>query len=158
MKEKTALYTGTFDPFTIGHQNIVERVLPLFDRLVIGVAESRLKHTRQTVDERVAAIRELYNKNAHVRVVGYSDLTIDLARREHVTAIVRGVRSVQDYEYERGQATFNRQWGGIETLLLFADPSLEAVSSTLVRELEHFGKDTSRLRPFPFKEDDPCKP
>lgn len=144
---RTALYTGTFDPFTIGHQNIVERALPLFDGLIIGVADSRLKHTRQSLDERVETIRHLYNNNARVRVVPYSDLTIDLARRESATAIVRGVRSVADYEYERTQADFNRQHGGIETLLLFAEPQLAAVSSSMVRELEYFGKDASWLLP-----------
>ena len=90
---KTGLFTGTFDPFTIGHRSIVDRALPLFDRLVIGVAVSKLKHTESDVDQRVRAIANLYAGDGRVKVVAYSDLTIDLVRREEATFIVRGVRS-----------------------------------------------------------------
>ena len=78
---KTGLFTGTFDPFTIGHQNIVDRALPLFDRLIIAVAESELKHTSRTIDERVTAIRQLYAGEKRVDVMAYSDLTIELTKR-----------------------------------------------------------------------------
>lgn len=144
---KTGLFTGTFDPFTIGHRSIVDRALPLFDRLVIGVAVSRLKHTQSDVAQRVRAIANLYAGDGRVRVVAYSDLTIDLARREEATFIVRGVRSAKDFEYERDQADINRRLGGVETLLLFSEPHLACVSSSLVRELEFFGHDVSEFLP-----------
>ena len=144
----TALFTGTFDPFTIGHQSIVKRALMLFDRVVIGVAVSKLKHTESDVARRTDYIRKVFAEMTdRVDVVAYSDLTVDLAKRTGATCIVRGVRSVKDFEYEREQAEVNRQIGGIETLLLFAEPHLASISSTLVRELQFFGRDVSGFLP-----------
>ena len=140
-EKRIALFTGTFDPFTIGHQNIVDRALPLFDHLVISVALSKLKHTSEEIEARVAAIKAVYADEERVTVKSYDDLTVDMARREGAHFIVRGVRSVKDYEYEREQADVNRQLSGVETILLFADPLLSSISSSLVRELRFFGKD-----------------
>ncbi|MCI1848786.1 MAG: adenylyltransferase/cytidyltransferase family protein, partial [Prevotella sp.] len=97
---KTGLYTGTFDPFTTGHQNIVMRALPLFDRLVIAVAVSELKHTQEEIGQRVRDIQVLYAEEPKIKVVSYQDLTIDLAQREQAQYIVRGVRNLRDFEYE----------------------------------------------------------
>lgn len=144
---KTGLYTGTFDPFTTGHQNIVMRALPLFDRLVIAVAVSELKHTQEEIGQRVRNIQALYAEEPKIKVVSYQDLTIDLAQREQAQYIVRGVRNLRDFEYEREQADINKQLGGVETLLFFSDPKLESVSSTLVRELRHFGHDAHEFLP-----------
>ncbi len=144
---KTALFTGTFDPFTIGHADIVRRALALFDHIIIGVAVSELKHTKQEADQRLRTIKRLYDDNPAVEVVSYSDLTVDLAKRTNASCIIRGVRSVKDFEYERDQAEVNRQLGGIETLLLFADPQTAHISSTLVRELQFFGQDVSKYLP-----------
>lgn len=145
--ERIALFTGTFDPFTIGHDSIVRRALPIFDRLVIAVAVSKLKNTEEEAANRVAEIRKIYAADNRVDVIAYSDLTIDMARRVGAKYIVRGVRSVKDYEYEREQAEFNRKFGGLETVLLFAEPGLESVSSSLVRELKFFGRDVSEFLP-----------
>lgn len=144
---KTGLYTGTFDPFTTGHQNIVMRALPLFDRLVIAVAVSELKHTQEEIGQRVRNIQALYAEEPKIKVVSYQDLTIDLAQREQAQYIVRGVRNLRDFEYEREQADINKQLGGVETILFFSDPKLESVSSTLVRELRHFGHDAHEFLP-----------
>ena len=95
---KTAIFPGSFDPFTIGHAAIVERGLSLFDRIVIGVGKNESKRSLYTAEERVKAISELYAENPHVEVVGYDDLTIDLARREGAQFILRGIRSVKDFE------------------------------------------------------------
>ena len=140
-EKRIALFTGTFDPFTIGHQNIVDRALLLFDHLVIAVAVSKLKHTSEEIEARVAAIKAVYADEERITVKSYDDLTVDMARREGAHFIVRGVRSVKDYEYEREQADVNRQLSGVETILLFADPSLSSISSSLVRELRFFGKE-----------------
>ena len=142
---RIGVFTGTFDPFTIGHQNIVERALPLFDKLVIAVAVSKLKHTQKEISERLNNIQALYADNGNIKVVAYSDLTVDMAKREGANFIVRGVRSVKDFEYEREQAEINRRLSGIETVLLFSNPSLSSISSTLVRELQFFGKDASEF-------------
>ena len=140
-EKRIALFTGTFDPFTIGHQNIGDRALALFDNLVIAVAVSKLKHTSEEIEARMAAIKAVYADEERVTVKSYDDLTVDMARREGAHFIVRGVRSVKDYEYEREQADVNRQLSGVETILLFADPSLSSISSSLVRELRFFSKD-----------------
>jgi pantetheine-phosphate adenylyltransferase len=142
---RIGVFTGTFDPFTIGHQNIVERALPLFDKLVIAVAVSKLKHTQDEISERLNNIQTLYADNKNIKVVAYSDLTVDMAKREGANFIVRGVRSVKDFEYEREQAEINRRLSGIETILLFSEPALSSISSTLVRELQFFGKDASEF-------------
>lgn len=144
---RTALFTGTFDPFTIGHADIVKRAKPLFDRLVIAVAVSKLKHTEEEISQRVAEIRAIYADDPQIEVKAYSDLTVDMARREGARFIVRGIRSVKDFEYEREQADINRRLSGVETILFFTDPQLQSVSSTLVRELRFFGKDVSEFLP-----------
>ena len=143
-EKRIALFTGTFDPFTIGHQNIVDRALPLFDHLVIAVAVSKLKHTSEEIEARMAAIKAVYADEKRITVKSYNDLTVDMARREGAHFIVRGVRSVKDYEYEREQADVNGQLSGVETILLFADPSLSSISSSLVRELRFFGKEADK--------------
>ncbi len=136
---KTALFTGTFDPFTIGHHSVVKRALPLFDRVVIGVGVNERKHTVLSAEERCKAIELLYADEPRVEVVAYADLTVDLAHRVGATCILRGVRSVADFEYERTQADLNRRIGNIDTLLLYAEPDMESISSSAVRELERFG-------------------
>ena len=151
MKEEnntqTALFVGSFDPFTIGHADIVDRTLKLFGRVVIGVGINPEKHYMQTAEERINAIKSLYEGDTRVRVISFNDLAVDLAQREKANFIVKGVRSVKDFEYEREQAELNRRMTGIETILLYADPSLAAISSSAVRQLAYFNKDTSWMLP-----------
>ena len=143
----TAIFTGSFDPFTIGHADIVGRALPLFDRIVIGIGVNERKKCMFTAEQRMAQISRFYAAEPKIEVKTYNDLTIDFARRENARFIIKGVRSVKDFEYEREQADINRQLGGVETLLLCSDPRCSAVSSSLVRELMHFGRDVSGFLP-----------
>jgi pantetheine-phosphate adenylyltransferase len=143
----TGIFVGSFDPFTIGHDSIVRRALPLFDQLVIGVGYNEHKQSMGSVEERVDAIKALYAHEPKISVEAYRDLTVDFAARVQAQYIIKGVRSVKDFEYEREQADVNRQLTGIETLLLFAEPQLASISSSVVRELKHFGKDVSSLLP-----------
>lgn len=138
---------GSFDPFTIGHDSIVRRALPLFDRIVIGVGFNERKKYRHTTEVRVAAIRRIYEGEEKISVKQYNDLTVDFARREQAQFIIKGVRSVKDFEYEREQADINRQLTGIETVLFFAEAGMESISSSVVRELAHFGKDVRKFLP-----------
>lgn len=144
---KTAIFPGSFDPFTIGHASIVERGLPLFDRIVIGVGINESKRSLYSIEERVRAIRELYADEPRIHVVSYDDLTIDLARREGASFILRGLRSVKDFEYERDIANMNERLAGIETVLLFTEPHYASISSSVVRELIAFGKDVADFLP-----------
>ena len=158
---KIGIFTGTFDPFTIGHQNIAERALPMFDKLVIAVAVSKLKHASEEISKRVEVIKAVFpkecselvdaedaSKGYRLEVVSYDDLAIDLAHRmEAQLVLVRGVRSAKDFEYEREQADINKQLGGVETILLLSDPRYSSISSTLVRELRFFGREVDEFLP-----------
>lgn len=141
------IFTGSFDPFTIGHDDIVRRSLPLFDRIVIGIGINERKQYMLTANERIKAISLLYANNPKIEVKAYSDLTVDFAKREGAAYIIKGVRSMKDFEYEREQAEINKMIGGIETMLLFANPQLASISSSMVRELMHFGRDVSQFLP-----------
>ena len=150
---RTGLFVGTFDPFTVGHDNIVRRALPLFDRLVIGVVGDNVhKPQMSPAADRMAAISSLYADEPAIEVVPYYGLAVDLARSIGAKFIVKGVRSVKDFEYERDMADVNRRIAGIETILIYADPQLAAISSTTVRELQHFGADVSEFLPEKLEE------
>ena len=141
------LFPGSFDPFTLGHADIVRRALGLFDEVVIAVGYNEQKEGWMPVDERVAAIRKLYKDEPRVTVESYTGLTAIFAKECGVTAILRGVRTTADFEYEMQMADVNRQLTGIETILLPASPQLASLSSSLVRELAHFGHDVSAFLP-----------
>ena len=144
---KTGIFVGSFDPFTIGHLSIVRRALPLFDKLVIGVGVNERKTDLHTTEERIATISRLFADEPAVEVRSYSGLTVDFAHSVEAGFIVKGVRSMKDFEYEREQADINREIGGVETVLLFAEPQLAHISSSMVRELTHFGKDPAPYLP-----------
>lgn len=144
---KTGIFVGSFDPFTVGHDSILRRALPLFDKVVIGVGVNERKKCMLCAEERTERIARLYASEPKIEVKAYSDLTIDFARREGAKYIIKGVRSVKDFEYEREQAAINRRLSSIETLLLFAEPELESISSSVVRELHNFGRDITEFLP-----------
>ena len=146
-KMKTGIFVGSFDPFTTGHDAIVRRALPLFDRIVIGVGVNERKRYMFSAEVRTGRIAALYVSEPRVAVKAYNDLTVDFARREGAQFIIKGVRSIKDFEYEREQADINRKIGGLDTVLFYAEPQFESVSSSMVRELMHFGKDASEFLP-----------
>ena len=146
---KIAVFPGSFDPFTIGHASIVRRGLEMFDRIVIGVGYNINKRSYYPPEERVQAIAHLYRDNPRISVVAYDDLTADLAQREGARFVLRGIRSVKDFEYERDIASINGRLSGVETVLLFTEPQYADISSTVVRELLSFGKDVSAVLPQP---------
>lgn len=144
---KIAIFPGSFDPFTVGHASIVNRGLPMFDRIVIGVGVNDKKRSFYTPEQRVEAIQKVYANEPRIKVVSYSDLTIDLARREGATFILRGLRSVKDFEYERDIAAMNKRLAGVETVMLFTEAQYSDISSSVVRELIAYGKDVSAFLP-----------
>lgn len=145
--QRTAIFVGSFDPFTIGHDSIVRRSLPLFDRLIIGVGVNIGKRYMLSAEERVDAIRRLYSDEPRISVEQYSGLTVDFANSVGAQFIVKGVRTVKDFEAEREQADINRRLTGIETIVLFALPGMDSVSSSVVRELKNFGRDVDSFLP-----------
>ncbi len=145
---RVALFPGSFNPFTLGHKSVVDRVLPLFDRVVIAVGYNEAKGGDGVgAGDRAEAIRRVYRDNPSVEVITYSGLTVDACRRCGARFMVRGVRSVADFEYERALADINRDIAGIETLLLYTLPCYASVSSSAVRELSRYGCDVSRYLP-----------
>jgi len=145
---RTAIFVGSFDPFTIGHDNIVRRALSLFDRLVIGVVGDNVnKPYMQPTEQRIQAIKVLYDDVPAIEVKAYYGLAVDLAKAENAHFIVKGVRTVKDFEHEEEQADVNLRIAGIETVLLFAEPQLASISSSMVKELKHFGADVSIFLP-----------
>ena len=146
--KRIALFPGSFDPFTKGHKNIVERTLQsVADTVIIAIGNNCEKKCMQTVDERVESIQRVFKGNDKVRVVAYEGLTIDFAKSVNADFIVRGVRSIKDFEYEREIAEVNRKLSGIETILLYTEPEYASISSSIVRELKSYGKDVSKFLP-----------
>ncbi|MCM1522131.1 MAG: pantetheine-phosphate adenylyltransferase [Muribaculaceae bacterium] len=147
MSDRTILFPGSFDPFTLGHKSLVDRALPLCDRLVIAIGRNAAKPGSVPVEERMERIKALYADEPRVEVMAYDGLTVDACGACGARWMLRGVRTVADYEYERTLATINHELSGIDTLILFTLPGLEAVSSSVVRELASYGKDVSRFLP-----------
>lgn len=144
-KSDTAIFPGSFNPFTIGHASIVERGLGIFSRIIIAIGENISKDSSER-ETRLEAIRELYSDEPRVEVISYHGLTAELAR-ERNAVILRGVRSMNDFESERTLADINRRIAGIETVLLYSLPEMESISSSMVRELHHFGADITPYIP-----------
>jgi len=145
--ERIAFFAGSFDPFTVGHQSVVERGLQLFDRIVIGVGINAEKTAAEDIDARVADILEVFGDDPRIEVEPYGELTWEAARRMGCTHLLRGVRSVADFEYERNMADANRNLSGLETVILFTLPEHSFISSSLVRDLQRHGADTTEFLP-----------
>lgn len=145
--KRVAFFAGSFNPFTIGHKSIVDRALSIFDEVVIGIGINPDKPQSVSADQRVESIRQVYGQNEKVSVVSYSGLTVEKAQECGARFLLRGVRTAADFEYEQKLAQANRELAGVETVLLFTLPELAHVSSTLVRNLQEQGGDTSAYLP-----------
>ncbi|MBR5844261.1 MAG: pantetheine-phosphate adenylyltransferase [Bacteroidaceae bacterium] len=145
--KRVAIFPGTFDPFTRGHYSVVRRALSMFDEVVIAIGVNALKHPMFTAEERVAMLEGLFANEPRVKVLSYSGLTVDVARECGAQFMLRGVRSVMDFEYERSIADVNREISGLETVMLFTEPMYAHISSSVVRELIGYGRDVSAFLP-----------
>ena len=144
---RRAIFPGTFDPFTIGHYSIVTRALTFMDEVTIGIGINENKNTYFPIEKRVEMIQKLYKNEPRIKVMSYDCLTIDFAQQVDAQFIVRGIRTVKDFEYEETIADINRKLAGIETILLFTEPELTCISSTIVRELLSYNNDISMFIP-----------
>lgn len=144
---KIALFPGTFDPFTLGHLSLVERGLNFVDEIIIAMGVNQEKKTFFTFEQRQQMISRLFKPNPRVKVKCYKGLTVDLAKETGAKFILRGVRSVADFEYERTIAEVNRKITGIETFFLFTEPEYAHISSSVVRELLSWGKPVDKFVP-----------
>lgn len=152
VSKRIAIFPGTFDPFTIGHESLVRRGLLLMDEIVIAIGVNESKRSHFTLEKRLEMIRGLYKDELRIRVESYNKLTIEFAEEMGAAYILRGIRSVIDFEYEKTIADMNRIISGIETFVLFTEPALTHISSSHVRELLRYGHDISCFVPEGIRE------
>lgn len=145
--KRVAMFQGSFDPFTLGHESIVRRALPLFDEIVVAVVSNIAKQPFMSLESRMEFIKQIFAGEPRVRVVASDGLTVDVARQEGASCLLRGVRMIQDFENEMHMAEINRQLGGIETVLLYTLPEFSHISSSIVRELHRYQQDVSNMLP-----------
>lgn len=144
---KRAIFPGSFDPFTIGHYSIVQRGLTIFDEIVVGIGNNQSKKTLFSAGKRLEIIQEAFRDEPRVKVQIYNSLTIDFAQAVNAGFILRGLRTVADFEYERTIGDTNRILSGVETVILFTEAAYAHISSTVARELISYGKDISNFLP-----------
>lgn len=147
-RQRVALFPGSFDPFTCGHESIVRRALPLFDRFIIAIGVNADKRSFMTMEQRKAFIESVFKDDPRVQVITYSNMTVEIAQEVGAQFIVRGVRLIQDFENEKHLAEVNRDLTGIETILLYTLPEYSHISSSIVRELVRYGQDIKAYLPM----------
>jgi pantetheine-phosphate adenylyltransferase len=146
MSDGVAIYPGTFDPLTLGHEDLVRRASRLFDEVLVAVADSRTKRPFFTLDERVAMARQVLAPYPNVRVEGFDGLLMDFLRRHEARIILRGLRAVSDFEYEFQMAGMNRSLNpDVETVFLTPAEKYQFISATMVREIASLGGDVSKF-------------
>ena len=143
-----AVYPGSFDPFTLGHQAVVNKALPLFDKIIIAIGHNENKKYLFPEEKRIAWIKSIFSENKKVEVVIYNGLTIDFCKKENANFIIRGVRNGSDFAFENTIAQVNRKLNPeIETILLLSNAEHAAISSSIVREVFSYGGDISEFVP-----------
>ncbi|CAB4872200.1 MAG: pantetheine-phosphate adenylyltransferase [Actinobacteria bacterium] len=144
---KRAVCPGSFDPITFGHLDIIKRASAHFDHVVIAVLENRTKSSLFSVPERIEMIRECVKDLPNVSVDSWSGLLVDYCKSNDITTIVKGLRAVTDFDYELQMAQLNLQASGVETMLMATAPTYSFLSSSIVKELAHYGGDVSSMIP-----------
>lgn len=144
---KRAVCPGSFDPITYGHLDIIKRASAHFDQVVVAVLENRTKSSLFTVPERIAMIRDTVVDLPNVIVDSWSGLLVDYCKSNSITTIVKGLRAVTDFDYELQMAQLNLQASGVETMLMATAPAYSFLSSSIVKELAHYGGDVSMMIP-----------
>lgn len=153
MKDSIAVYPGTFDPFTRGHEDLVRRGSRLFDKIIVGVAQSRGKTPLFTLEERVEIAREVLAPYPNVEVVGFDCLLMDFIRQQNARLIFRGLRAASDFEYEFQMAGMNRKiYPDVETVFMTPSDEYMFLSATMVREIARLGGDVGKfVQPLVFE-------
>jgi len=149
---RRAVCPGSFDPITFGHLDIIERASRHFDEVIVAVLENRTKSSLFTVAERISMITEVTKKFTNVRIDSWSGLLVDYCKSNDVQSIVKGLRAVSDFDYELQMAQVNLQGSGVETMFMATSPTHSFLSSSLVKELAHYGGDVSSMVPSSINE------
>ena len=145
---KIALFPGSFDPITVGHESIVYRTLNLFDKIIIAVGHNENKKAFFPLEKRLAMINDVFDSNPKIEVIHYKDLTVDVCKRVGAKYIIRGLRTSADFEYERAIAQVNKaMYPDIESVFILTMPEHTSINSTIVREILRYGGDASKFLP-----------
>ncbi|GAA4834166.1 pantetheine-phosphate adenylyltransferase [Algivirga pacifica] len=149
--KKIALFPGTFDPFTKGHEDIVLRGAELFDELIIGLGHNSKKNRYFPAEKMLEQINQHFEDKPNIRAIMYSDLTAKVAKELGAQFLLRGLRNTTDFEYENSIAQANRHLvPSLDTIFIYTSPQFSHISSTIIRELYHYGQDVSEFVPFPL--------
>ena len=146
-KSLSAVFPGSFDPITLGHIDIINRALPLFDRLIIAIGINVDKKYMFDTEMRIKMIKTVYRNEPKIEVAQYSGLTVDFCHQKQINFILRGLRNPADFEFEKAIAQTNRKLGDVETVFLLTGPETSFISSSIVRDIFHNGGDISKLVP-----------
>ncbi len=145
---KIAIFPGSFSPFTIGHQTIVDRALPLFDKLVISIGINTEKPQYFSIEERMQWIKDVYNNNPKIDIKQYKGLTVDFCKKENANYILRGLRDSHDFKFEKNIAHINKELNpNIETIFIITPPEISHISSSIIRDIIKNGGDVSKFIP-----------
>lgn len=148
MSKKIAVFPGSFDPFTLGHHSVVTRALPLFDEIVVAIGKNTLKNGFFSIDERIELIEGVYASEPKIKVMAYDGLTVDFCKSIGAAFMLRGIRTVSDFEYECAISQMNQlMQPGVETVFLLTTPELTPINSTIVRDILNHGGDVSQFVP-----------
>lgn len=147
MSSNTAVFPGSFDPLTLGHVDIIQRALPLFEKLIIAIGVNSEKKSMYSLKDRITAIEKTFEGETKIEVTSYSGLTVDFCKSVNASYLVRGLRNPADFEFEKAIANTNRALSDIDTVFLLTTSGKSFISSSIVREIAKYNGDISKLVP-----------
>jgi pantetheine-phosphate adenylyltransferase len=145
---KIAIFPGSFDPITVGHESIVHRTIDLFDKIIIAIGHNENKKAFFSLEDRISMINDVFHQDPRIEITHYNDLTVDLCKRVGAGYIIRGLRTSADFEYERAIAQVNKaMYSEIESIFILTMPEHTSINSTIVREILKYGGDVHKFLP-----------
>jgi pantetheine-phosphate adenylyltransferase len=148
MSKKTAIFPGSFDPFTIGHESVITRAMPLFDEIIVAIGTNTTKNAYFSIEQRMKMIRDVFSDTDKIRIESYQGLTVEYCRKKGARYLLRGLRTSSDFEYERAIAQTNKaMYPELESVFLLTLPEHTPINSTIVREIIRLGGDASQFIP-----------
>ena len=145
---KTAIFPGSFSPFTVGHQSVVDRALPLFDKIIISIGINSEKNQYFSIEERLQWIKDVYGNNPKIEIKFYEGLTVNFCKKENANYILRGLRDSHDFKFEKGIAQMNKDLNKeVETIFIITPPEISHISSSIIRDIIKNGGDVSKFIP-----------
>jgi pantetheine-phosphate adenylyltransferase len=145
---KIAIFPGSFSPFTVGHQSVVDRALPLFDKIIISIGINSEKNQYFSIEERLQWIKDVYGNNPKIEIKFYEGLTVDFCKKENANYILRGLRDSHDFKFEKGIAQMNKDLNKeVETIFIITPPEISHISSSIIRDIIKNGGDVSKFIP-----------